>query len=155
MSAATEWRRGEYVISTDPARLDRALIHAFLSRASYWAEGIPFAVVTRALDHSLCFGLYAPSGQVGLARVVTDCATVAYLADVFVVDEHRGRGLSKWLMEVVVAHPALQGLRRFLLNTRDAHGLYRQFGFTTLTAAEWAMERFDPDVYRREPTRDS
>lgn len=145
----TEWRRGEYLISTDPARLDLALIHDFLSRVSYWARGIPMDVVTRAVAHSLCFGLYAPGGQIGLARVVTDRATVAYLADVFVLPEHRGRGLSKWLVETVVAHPELQGFRRFLLNTRDAHGLYRQFGFTSLANPEWAMERFDPDVYTR------
>ena len=149
MNQSSEWRRGEYVISTDPARLDRRVIHEYLSRSSYWAAEIPGHVVARALEHSLCFGLYAPDGQVGLARVVTDHATVAYLADVFVLPAHRGRGLSKWLMEVVVAHPALQGLRRFLLNTRDAHGLYRQFGFTGITSPDWAMERFDPDVYRR------
>jgi GNAT superfamily N-acetyltransferase len=151
-TAPTEWRRGEHVISTDPSRLDRALIHDFLSRSSYWAAGIPRAVVERALEHSLCFGLYAPAGQIGLARVVTDRATVAYLADVFVLDAYRGRGLSKWLMEIVVAHPALQGLRRFLLNTRDAHGLYERFGFTAPACPEWSMERFDPDVYRRPPS---
>jgi GNAT superfamily N-acetyltransferase len=144
-----EWHRGEYLISTDPARLDRRLIHDFLAHSSYWAAGIPAAVVARALEHSLCFGLYAPAGQVGLARVVTDRATVAYLADVFVLPEHRGRGLSKWLMATVLAHPELQGFRRFLLNTRDAHGLYRRFGFTTPAHPEWAMERFDPDAYGR------
>ncbi len=142
-------QRGEYVISTDPERLDRRLIHDFLARSSYWAADIPYDVVTHALEHSLCFGLYAPSGQVGLARVVTDYATVAYLADVFVLPDHRGRGLSKWLMQTVVEHPALQGFRRFLLHTRDAHGLYRQSGFTALSNPELAMERFDPDVYRR------
>jgi len=141
--------RDGYVISTDPARLDRRLIHGFLARDSYWAQEIPYDVVDHALDHSLCFGLYGPAGQVGLARVVTDYATFAYLADVFVLPEHRGRGLSKWLMETVVAHPALQGFRRFMLNTRDAHGLYAQTGFTALARPEWAMERFDPDVYRR------
>ena len=145
--------RGDYVISTDPTRLDRRRTHDFLAHASYWARDIPYEVVTHALEHSLCFGLYAPAGQIGLARVVTDYATVAYLADVFVLPEHRGRGLSKWLMETVVAHPGLQGLRRFLLNTRDAHGLYRQTGFTPLSNPEWAMERFDPDVYRRGRTR--
>ena len=149
----SEWRRGEYVISIDRARLDHRLIHEFLAGSSYWAADIPADVVARALEHSLCFGLYAPTGQVGLARVVTDHATVAYLADVFVLPAHRGHGLGKWLMEVVVGHPELQGLRRFLLNTRDAHGLYRQFGFTSLASAEWAMERFDPDVYQRGPAR--
>jgi GNAT superfamily N-acetyltransferase len=141
--------RDDYVISTNPTRLDRRLIHDFLARSSYWAIDIPYDVVTHAIDHSLCFGLYAPAGQIGLARVVTDYATVAYLADVFILPEHRGRGLSKWLMETVIAHPALQGFRRFLLNTRDAHGLYRQSGFTALSKPEWTMERFDPDVYRR------
>jgi len=141
--------RGPYVISTDPRRLDRRLIHDFLAHTSYWARDIPFELVTHAIDHSLCFGLYDGGGQIGLARVVTDYATVGYLADVFVLPAHRGRGLSKWLMETVVAHPALQGFRRFLLNTRDAHGLYRQTGFTALSKPEWAMERFDPDVYQR------
>jgi len=142
-------RRDPYVISIDPRRLDRRLIHDFLAHASYWARDIPFEVVTHALDHSLCFGLYDAAGQIGLARVVTDYATFGYLADVFVLPAHRGRGLSKWLMETVVAHPALQGFRRFMLNTRDAHGLYRQTGFTALARPEWAMERFDPDVYQR------
>jgi GNAT superfamily N-acetyltransferase len=146
---STEWRRGEYQISTDPARLDLRLIHGFLAGSSYWARDVPADVIARALAHSFCFGLYAPAGQIGLARVVTDRATFAYLADVFVLPEQRGHGLSKWLMETVVAHPELQGLRRFLLNTRDAHGLYRQFGFTSLAHPEWAMERFDPDVYAR------
>jgi GNAT superfamily N-acetyltransferase len=141
--------RDGYVISTDPARLDRRLIHDFLARDSYWAQEIPYDVVDHAIEHSLCFGLYGPSGQIGLARVVTDYATFAYLADGFVLPEHRGRGLSKWLMETVVAHPALQGFRRFMLNTRDAHGLYALTGFTALARPEWAMERFDPDVYRR------
>jgi GNAT superfamily N-acetyltransferase len=145
---AREWRRDDYVISTDPGRLDRRLIHDFLARSSYWARDIPEEMVARALAHALCFGLYARSGQIGLARVVTDRATFAYLADVFVLPEHRGRGLSKWLMEIVLAHPDLQGLRRFQLNTRDAHGLYRRFGFTPAVHPEWALERFDPDVYR-------
>jgi len=141
--------RDGYVISTDPGRLDRRLIHDFLAHQSYWAGEIPYEVVSRAIDHSLCFGLYDAGGQVGLARVVTDYATFGYLADVFVLPIHRGRGLSRWLMETVVAHPGLQGFRRFMLNTRDAHGLYRQSGFTALRRPEWAMERFDPDVYRR------
>ena len=136
-----------YAISTDPARLDVAAIHAFLVRA-YWCIGIPRATVEHAIAHSLCFGAYHGTAQVGFARVVTDRATFAYLADVYVLEAHRGRGLSKRLMEAVVAHPDLQGLRRFLLATRDAHGLYAQFGFTGLAAPDRMMEILKPDVYR-------
>ena len=144
------WRRGDYVISTDPTRLDHAAIHDFLARQSYWARDIPADVVARALANSLCFGLYTAAGaQVGLARVVTDRATVGYLADVYVLPEHRGRGLSKWLMRVIVEHPELQGFRRWSLLTRDAHGLYRQVGFAPLAAPERWMERRAPDVYAK------
>ena len=147
---ASEWvRAGGYVISTDRARLDVVLIHGVLA-ASYWSAGIPIDVVRRAIAGSLAFGVYAAGGgQVGFARIVTDRATFAYLADVFVVEAERGRGLSKWLMSVIVAHPDLQGLRRWLLGTRDAHGLYAQFGFAPLRAPERFMERHDPEVYVR------
>ena len=137
----------DYVVSTDPRRLDVDAIHAFLARA-YWSSGIPRGTVERAIAHSLCFGLYHGAAQVGLARVVTDKATFAYLADVYVLEEHRGRGLSKRLMDAVVAHEDLQGLRRFMLATRDAHGLYRQFGFTELAMPSRLMEILKPDVYR-------
>jgi GNAT superfamily N-acetyltransferase len=148
MSEPLSWRRGKYQISTDTARVDLNVVHGFLS-SSYWAEGIPLEVVSRSLEHSLCFGLYEGEAQVGFACVVTDCATFAYLCDVFVVDSHSGGGLGKWLMETVVAHPDLQGLRRWLLATRDAHDLYRQFGFTDLAHPEILMERHVPDIYKR------
>src|SRR5439155_16247150 len=125
-------RRGEFLVSTDPALLDVTLIHDFLSNRSYWATGRPLDVVRRSLDNSLCFGLYERRRQVGLARVVTDGATFAWLCDVFVLEAYRGRGLSKWLMECVLARPALAGGRRVLLGTRDAHGLYQRYGFTPL-----------------------
>ncbi len=128
-------------ISTDPAQLDLAVVHRFLAEDSYWARNIPLDTVARAVAHSLNFGLYAPGGeQAGFARVVTDRATFAWLCDVFVLPAFRGQGLSKWLMEVVWAHPELQGLRRQLLATLDAHGLYEQFGFQPLAAPERYLE---------------
>src|SRR4051812_2856917 len=140
----------EYEISTDPARLDIGAMHAYLTQ-SYWSPGIPFATVERAARHSLCFGLYARSNgsQVGLARVVTDHATFAYLCDVYVLEEHRGRGLGKVLMREVLAHPALTGARRAMLATRDAHGLYRQFGFTDVVRNTNLMEIVRPDIHTR------
>lgn len=143
-----EWQRDGYTISDDPGRLDPAAIHAYLTR-SYWSEGIPLATVRRALANSLCFGLFEGDAQVGFARLVTDRATFAYLCDVYVLEEHRGRGLSKWLMEVIVGYPDLQGLRRWSLVTRDAEGLYAQYGFTPLASPGSWMERWDPEVYRR------
>jgi len=129
-----------YEISTDVTRLDRALIHRFLHDDSYWATGVPREVVDRAIDNSLCFGLYRDGAQVGFARVVSDRAAIAYLADVFVLEEHRGRGLGKRLIETVMAHPDLQGLRRFFLGTADAHALYEQFGFRPLAEPGRMME---------------
>jgi GNAT superfamily N-acetyltransferase len=147
-----EAARGNYVISTDPRRLDLPAIHAYLVR-SYWSEGIPAATVARALAGSLCFGLHhAPPGavpsQVGLARVVTDGATFAYLCDVYVLESHQGHGLGKWLIATVMAHPSLAGLRRFMLGTRDAHGLYARHGFATPRAPDRLMEILRPDIYR-------
>ena len=145
--APVEYQRGEFVVSTDPARLDLDVIHGFLTNC-YWAKGIPREVVARSIQHSLCFGVYDGSGAlVGFARVVSDFATVAYLGDVFVLESHRGRGLSKWMMECIMQHPSLQGLRRWILLTRDAHGLYSQFGFTPVKSAERYMELHRPDVY--------
>jgi N-acetylglutamate synthase-like GNAT family acetyltransferase len=141
-------RRGEYTLTTDARALDVSAIHAFLTR-SYWGTGISKALVQRAIDHSLCFGLFHHGEQVGFARVVSDRATFAYLADVYVLETHRGHGLSKWLIGAVRAHPDLQGLRRFLLATRDAHGLYRQFGFKELAFPARLMEVLDVDVYTR------
>ena len=145
---ASEWRRGEYVVSTDPERLDLDLIHGFLT-ASYWAHGIPPEVVRRSIAGALPFGLYHGERQVGFARAVTDGATFAYVADVFVLEEERGHGLATWLMECMVAHPDLRGLRRWMLATRDAAGLYRKVGFVSLGSPERWMERHIPDVYRR------
>jgi GNAT superfamily N-acetyltransferase len=148
-----EWHRGDYRLTDDPAGVDVAAVHAYLTR-SYWAEGIPLEVVRRSIAHSLNFSLWhepagGTPGQVGFARIVTDFATVAYLGDVYVLEEHRGRGLSVWTMEVVATHPRLQGLRRWILLTRDAHGLYRKTGWTPVAAPERYMEKRDPDVYRR------
>jgi ribosomal protein S18 acetylase RimI-like enzyme len=137
-----------FVVSDDPARIDLDVVHGYLSR-SYWSEGIPRATVERAVRNSLVFGLYAGDRQVGFARVITDRTTFAYLCDVFVLEEVQGRGLGKWLMEAVSTHPDLQGLRRFMLATRDAHGLYERYGFRPLKSPERFMERHDPDVYRR------
>src|SRR2546423_9954591 len=116
------WQRGEYSISTDRARLNLDLIHNYLSSESYWASGRSRQVIERSIENSLPFGIYQGEEQVGFARIVTDYATFAWVADVFVVPEHRGRGLSKWLMEVIIAHPQLQGFRRWVLSTKDAHG---------------------------------
>jgi GNAT superfamily N-acetyltransferase len=144
---ALEYRMGEFLISTDQARLDLTVIHGFLTNC-YWSKGIPRDVVARSIEHSHCFGIYDGGGaQVGFARVVSDYATVAYLGDVFVLESHRGRGLSKWLMECVMQHPALQNLRRWILLTRDAHGLYSQFGFTPIETPDRYMELHRPNVY--------
>lgn len=144
--APYEARRGPFLVTTDRARLDLEVVHGFLRRA-YWSPGVPRATVERAIAGSLAFGLFEHDRQVGFARAITDGATFAYLADVFVLETYRGRGLGVFLMECVMAHPALQGLRRFTLATRDAHDLYRRFGFTPLSAPDRFMERFAPDVY--------
>ena len=140
-------RVGAYTISDDPGRLDLRAIHAYLRR-SYWSPGIPFEVVERAVRGSLCIGAYDSAGaQVGLARFISDYATFCYVSDVYVLEEHRGRGLSKALMGMGVDHPLLQGLRRWSLATADAQGLYRQFGFVPLAQPERHMERLRPDIY--------
>lgn len=170
-AAIVERRRGEFLLSTDPARLDLEMIHHFLTHC-YWAKGIPLDVVARSIEHSLCFGIYDESRmelprparttgpvaptlsnqnrpvQVGFARIVSDFATIAYLGDVFVLESHRGRGLSKWMMECIMQHPALQGLRRWILLTRDAHELYAKFGFTPVKSPERYMELHRPDAYQ-------
>jgi GNAT superfamily N-acetyltransferase len=142
------WERPPLVVDTDTDRLDLGVIHGFLS-GSYWAAGIPLEVVQRSVAGSLCFGLYDGDAQVGFARVVTDRATFAYLCDVFVLESRQGQRLGTFLMECVMAHPDLQGLRRFSLATRDAHALYRRFGFGPPRRPESQMEIVDPDVYRR------
>jgi GNAT superfamily N-acetyltransferase len=138
-----QWQRGDYLISTDPNRLDIPLILNFLS-TSYWAAGRSEETIRNAIDNSLPFGIYNGARQVGFARVVTDYATIAWIADVFVIEEFRGQGLSKWLMDVILGHPRLQGFRRWVLATKDAHGLYRKFGFDDLRKPERWMERHDP-----------
>ena len=136
---------GVYTISTDPARLDAGFIHDYLAHVSYWAQGRPLEVVQKSLDNSLCFGVYLGAEQVGLARVVTDYATFAWVCDVFIAEAHRGRKLGKRLIECVVAHPNLQGLKQILLATRDAHELYRRYGgFESLHAPEKWMIRRNP-----------
>ena len=142
-----EHHRGEFTVSTDPSRLDLDAIHNFLTNC-YWAKGVPREVVAGSIEHALCFGVYDGSGaQVGFARVISDFATIAYVGDVFVLESHRGQGLGKWLMECITQHPALQGLRRWILTTRDAHGVYAQLGFTPVKFPERYMERHDPLVY--------
>ncbi|GCF10579.1 GNAT family N-acetyltransferase [Dictyobacter arantiisoli] len=143
-----EWQQGDYLISTDKAKLDIDTIHGFLTTV-YWSPGIPRATVERALEHSLSFGVYRGAQQVGLARVITDYTTFAYIADVFILEAFRGQGLSKWLMEVVAAHPDLQGLRRWVLATRDAHELYKKTGFSPLQMPDRFMEKLDTDIYTR------
>jgi GNAT superfamily N-acetyltransferase len=143
----SEWKNGELLVSTDPAKLDVGAVHAYLTR-SYWAEGIPHKIVERSLRHSLCFGLYDANRQIGLARVISDYATFAYLADVYVLENYRGRGLAKWLMRCVLAHSQLQNLRKFVLVTRDAHELYRPFGFETPKKPQNYMELPKHDIYK-------
>ena len=138
----------EYEISTDTHRLDVEVIHTFLAEESYWSPGIPRSIVERAIENSLCFGVYHGAAQVGFARVVTDKSTFALLADLFILKAHRGKGLSKWLMRCVVGHQDLQGLRRLLLLTSDAHGLYLQFGFEELGNPSRFMEVVRRDIYR-------
>jgi GNAT superfamily N-acetyltransferase len=143
-----EWRHDTFVITTDPARIDPLAVHGFL-RTTYWASDIPEDVVRRSMEHSLCFGLLATDGTLlGFARAVTDRATFAYLCDVFIAGGHRGRGLGDWLVQCVLEHPDLQGLRRMGLVTRDAHGLYSRHGFAPLGRPERHMERLDQDVYK-------
>ena len=137
------WTRDTYSISDEPERLQLEVIVEYLARA-YWSNQRPRAVIERSLKHSLCFGVYENETQIGFARVVTDHATFAYLADVFILESHQGHGLGKWLVQTILEHPDLQGLRRWILATRDAHGLYAQYGFTTLENPDRYMTKFDP-----------
>jgi GNAT superfamily N-acetyltransferase len=138
----------DYTVSTDKSKLDLPLIHTFLSTQAYWSLNIPFATVRRSVENSLCFGVYQGDRQVGFARVITDFATIAYLGDVFILPEHRGKGLSKRLVGEIMAHPDLQGLRRWVLLTSDAHGLYRQFGWKPIAGPDRYMEIANPDIYK-------
>lgn len=159
VDAVIEQRRDNFLISSDRALLNINVVHDYLTNC-YWAKGIPRDVVERSIEHALCFGIYeefphlakeakhGARSQVGFARVISDFATIAYIGDVFVLETYRGRGLGKWLMKCITQHPALQNLRRWILTTRDAHGLYSQFGFTPVKAPERFMERHRPDVYQ-------
>lgn len=146
-----EFQRDGFLISNERSRLDLDVIHGYLSTESYWSAGIPREVVEKAVQNSLPFGVYdtRTHQQIGFARLVTDYATFAYLADVFILAEYRGQGLSKWLMACIRSHPDVQGLRRMLLATRDAHGLYQQYGFKPLAIPDRWMEIHDPEVYRK------
>ena len=150
MSLKYEARRDNYLLSTDASLLDIDMVHKYLSIQSYWATNISFQVVKKSVQNSLCFGLYDNQKQIGFARVVTDRATFAYLADVFILESFRGKGLAKWMMEVIQAHPELQGLRRWMLGTRDAHGLYEQFGWSVLDeeTRKRFMQRHNKNVYQ-------
>ena len=143
-----DFTKDGFVISTEKEKMDIDLIHSFLTR-TYWAEGISKEIIRRSIEGSLCFGVFENHKQVGFARTITDKATFAYLADVFIIEEYRGLGLSKWLMEVIMSYPDLQGLRRLMLATRDAHELYKKFGFTPLNNVDRWMHILDPDVYKR------
>lgn len=143
-----QFQKDTYTISTDKSRLDLAVIHDFLSH-SYWAEDIPLPIVQRSIQNSLCFGIYHQGQQVGFARVISDYTTYAYLADVFVLEEHRGYGLGQWLIQSILNHPELQGLRRWALATRDAQGLYAKFGFKTVETPENEMLLRRPNPYKK------
>ncbi len=151
MSDIYEASNGDYRISTDINKLNIEVIHHYLSLESYWAAGISKAVVEKSILNSLCFGVYCNDSQVGFARLITDKATFAYLGDVFILPEHRGKGLSKWLMQTIHAHPELQNLRRWWLGTKDAHTLYEQFGWTKITEdlSKRFMQKHNPDVYKK------
>jgi len=147
-----EWHKGEFTVSTDPGRIELDVVHGFLTEC-YWAKGIPREVVARSIENSLCLGVYGQGKQVGFARVISDYATYAYIGDVFVLESFRGRGLGKWLMECIMQHPCLQGLRRWSLVTRDAHALYAQMRFKPLKNPQNYMEFHQPDVYQQPETR--
>jgi GNAT superfamily N-acetyltransferase len=137
------WTKDTFTISDEPERLQLEVIVDYLARA-YWSNQRPRVVIEKSLKHSLCFGVYEQDQQIGFARVVSDYATFAYLADVFILESHQGHGLGKWLVQTILEHPELQGLRRWILATRDAHGLYAQFGFTVLENPDRYMTKFDP-----------
>lgn len=145
-----EYRKENYLISTNPSKLDINLIHDFLTK-SYWAKGISKKIVVHAIKNSLPFGIYEGEKQIGFARAITDYATFAYISDVFILESHRGLDLSKWLMECILSHPDLQGLRRWNLYTSNATDFYRKYGFKKLKYPERYMEIFKPDIYQKNP----
>lgn len=142
-----EEKKDSYLLSTDKSKLDINLIHDFLCNKSYWAKGIPLDTVKNSIDNSECFGVYFDKKQVGFARIITDKSTFGYIGDVFVTEEHRGKGLSMWVMENIMKHPELQGFRRWIILTRDAHELYDKFGFTPVKRPQNYMENHVPDIY--------
>jgi len=142
-----KYSRDSYTISTDKSLLDVDAIHDYLSNESYWSPGIPRQVVERAIAGSLCFGMYCAGAQVGYARVISDFATFAYLLDVYILKEHRGRGLGKWLVESILGYPELRHIRGWMLSTWDAHGLYEKYGFKTLEHPEFVMSRRNPEAF--------
>ena len=142
-----EWQQGKFLISTDKSRLNIFYVHEYLSNESYWAAGIPVGIVEKSIKNSICFGIYQDNKQVGFARLITDEATFGYLADVFVDKDYRGRGLSKWLMKIIIDLPFVSHLRGLMLATKDAHSLYEQFGFTLLDAPERYMRIQRSNVY--------
>ena len=148
MQNITIYKNG-FCISTDKSNLDIPAIHHFLSTEAYWSLEIPFETVRKSIDHSLNFGLYHNEQQIGFARIISDFSTIAYLGDVYILPEFRGRGLSKWLMETITSFPELQGLRRWILLTGDAHGLYKQFGWKDISNPERWMELHNKDVYKK------
>lgn len=143
------YQKGEFIISTDKSRLDIEMIHRFLSNDAYWSKNIPKSVVERSIANAFCFGVYLGNQQVGFAKVITDYATIAYLGDVFILPEWRGRGLSVWLMETIMYHPELQGLRRWILLTSDAHRLYEKFGWKQIEDPTKWMDLHDKKVYQK------
>jgi len=152
MNIMKEVQAGEYMISTDRAKLDREYVHHYISTKTYWAQGVPRNVIDASIDNALCLGIYQDNNQVGFARLVTDYATFGYLADVFVDEAHRGRGLSKQMLEFLFTLPELSILRRVMLGTRDAHALYSRYGFKPLAAPNNFMEIHRPDIYKKLPT---
>ncbi|HLY69390.1 MAG TPA: GNAT family N-acetyltransferase [Puia sp.] len=142
------WQKENYIISDEKEKLDVQYIHRYLSNKSYWAENIPLETVKKSIEGSTCFGIYDGKNQIGFARVITDKATFGYLADVFIDEHYRQKGLSMWLMEVIMAYPELQGLRRWMLGTKDAHGLYEKFGFEPLENPNRVMHIYNSEVYK-------
>lgn len=143
------FHKNGYQISTDKNRIDFEAVHSYLSEDSYWCKQIPKETLQRAIENSMCFGIYYNDDQAGFARVISDNASFAYICDVFVLPEFRGIGLSKWLIQSIISHPDLQGLRRWSLATLDAHGLYKQMGFTALSKPDRWMEIYHPEVYKQ------
>jgi GNAT superfamily N-acetyltransferase len=148
LNSRTYYKDG-FCISTENARLDIHAIHHFLSTQSYWCANIPFDTVKNSVENSLNFGIYAGEAQIGFSRVITDFSTIAYLGDVYVLPKFRGRGLSKWLIQIIMEYPELQGMRRWILSTADAHELYKKFGWTPVSYPERWMEVHNREVYQK------